>query len=142
MHFCLKKNIDVVRKTMNKLQSDSFLSKNAIEDRYLKWAMIRTIFFHRVSIGMCFICIFIWSVLLFLSGSSKHTIVPASFPFACESGVGFIVVWIFQVVGTSYSAFLYSTFDTLVIGVYFHATAQVNRLKYHLEQVRQTFFLN
>lgn len=72
---------------------------------------------------------------MFVPGSTKYSIVPAVFPFNFESGVGFVVVWVYQVIGAAYSAVLYATFDTLVTGVFFHATAQVNRLGYHLSKV-------
>uniref|UniRef100_A0A336MCL2 CSON014717 protein n=1 Tax=Culicoides sonorensis TaxID=179676 RepID=A0A336MCL2_CULSO len=97
------------------------------------WIMIT--FFHRPSIGSCFICIIVWSVTLFLPGSTKYCIVPAVFPFNFESGFGFYLVWIYQVIGTCYSAILYPTFDNLVNGVIFHATAQINRLGYHLSRI-------
>lgn len=124
-----------MRKSIEKLESATFLSKDKVEDKFLSWAMIRTIGFHRPSIGLCYICIIVWSAFLFAPKSVMMSIVPASFPFNFESGFGHVLVWIYQVIGTGYSAFLYGTFDTLVTGIYFHLTAQVNRLGYHLSKV-------
>lgn len=69
---------------------------------------------------------------MFFPGSTKYSIVPAVFPFDFESGFGFVFVW---VSGAAYSAVLYATFDTLVTGIFFHATAQIKRLGYHLAKV-------
>lgn len=135
MHYFLKKRIISMRKSLEKLESASFLPKDEVEEKFMSWAMIRTIGFHRPSIGLCFICIIVWSVFLFSPNSTMISIVPASFPFNFESGFGCFFIWVYQVIGTSYSAFLYSTYDTLVTGVYFHLTAQLNRLGYHLSKV-------
>lgn len=135
MHFCLKKHFILMKKAIEKLESATFVSKNEIEDKFLTWAMIRTIAFHRPSVGLCFICIIVWSGFFFAPGSTLKSIVPASFPFNFESGFGNVFVWAYQVIGTVYSALLYGTFDTLVTGIYFHLTAQVNRLGYHLSEV-------
>lgn len=72
---------------------------------------------------------------MFFPGSTKYSIVPAVFPFDFESGFGFVFVWVYQVIGAAYSAVLYATFDTLVTGIFFHATAQIKRLGYHLAKV-------
>lgn len=136
MHIYLKRRINVARKAIEKLETPKFLSLDETEDEYLSWAIFRTLFFHRPSVGLCFVCIIQWSLSLFVPGSTKYAIVPAYFPFNYKSGVGFVVVWIYQVIGAAYSAVVYATFDTLVTGVFFHATAQVKRLMYHLSQVK------
>lgn len=130
-----------MRKALEKLESPTFLSKDNIEDKFLTSAMIRTIGFHRPSIGLCFVCITIWSIFLFSPGSKMTSIVPASFPFDFQSGFPCVFVWAYQVLGTCYSALLYSTFDSLATGVYFHLTAQVNRLGYAFSKVEYLFFL-
>uniref|UniRef100_A0A336ME74 Odorant receptor n=1 Tax=Culicoides sonorensis TaxID=179676 RepID=A0A336ME74_CULSO len=135
MHICLKLHLDTVKKSIQKLESPKFMAEDPVEDKFVSWAIFRSLFFHRPSIGSCFICIIAWSVTLFLPGSTKYCIVPAVFPFNFESGFGFYLVWIYQIIGTCYSAILYPTFDNLVTGVIFHATAQVNRLGYHLSRI-------
>ncbi|XP_063703925.1 odorant receptor Or1-like [Culicoides brevitarsis] len=135
MHFQLKKSIKVATDCIEKLSSARFLSQNDVEDGFVAWAMIRTTLFHRPSVGLCFLCLFQWSVALFLSGNEQNSIVPAVFPFNFEAGFGFYAVWVYQLLGAGYSAVLYATFDTLVTGIYFHATAQINRLGYHLSQI-------
>lgn len=70
-----------------------------------------------------------------MPSSRKDSILPAIFPFNHESGFGFGFVWAYQVIGASYIAIIYSTFDTLVTGVFFHATAQIDRLRCHLSKV-------
>lgn len=136
MHYYLKKYVDVVKTAIERLESPKFISTDQVEDEFLSWAIFRTLFFHRPSVGLCFVCIIQWSISLFVPGSTKYSIVPAVFPFEFESGFGFLFVWVYQVIGAAYSAVLYGSLDTLVTGVFFHATAQVNRLRYHLSEVK------
>lgn len=128
-----------IKHCIEKLESDLYLSQNEEEDNYLVIAIKKTIIFHRFGIGMCFLCILTWMNAVLLQDSGKDTIVAAVFPFEYKTGIGFIVVLLYQIGGSIYSATTYISVDTFYTGFLFQATAQINRLCCKLSRVSQQF---
>lgn len=85
---------------------------------------------------MCHMCIVQWAIPPFLPESGKYTLCPAWFPFEYHHGPGFYVALFYQICGMSWSAWAYMALDTMTIGLYFHATAQVKRLGHNLKKVK------
>lgn len=137
VHFHLKKYIHVVEKSIEKLESPSFLSQNEVEDKFVAWAIRRTQFLYRASIGFAFVCVIAWTVdaLMAISDEKMPLIAPARFPFNTDSGVGFVVVWIFQNIVENFIVFIYMTYSTIITAVFLHGTAQLRRLGQHLMEV-------
>lgn len=84
---------------------------------------------------MCHMCIVQWSVGLFTSDTGKYTLCPAWFPFEYRYGIGFYVALVYQICGMVWSAWAFIALDTMTIGLFFHATAQVKRLAHNLQKV-------
>lgn len=136
IHFHWGRNIEVVKRTIAKLESDTFLPKDETENEFLKWAKVRTLLMYAPLLVSCFFLIFVWSVCVLLPGDTKTSIVPAIFPFDFEFGVGFGVVWVYQTLAEMYSVLVFITYSTFVSGMFFHASAQLKRLGYHLSKVK------
>lgn len=118
------------------MESATFLPKDKTEDEFLDWAIVRTFFSYGPLVVSCFFLIFVWSVYALLPGETKTSIAPAIFPFDFEFGVGFAVVWAYQTLAEMYSVLVFITYSTFVSGMFFHASAQLERLGYHLSKVK------
>lgn len=84
---------------------------------------------------MCYSCIIVWAITIFIEGSGKTQLIPAKFPFDVTHGYKFVLTLIYQIIAVSYSAFTHMTMDTLATGLFFHAASQVNRLGNQLVHV-------
>uniref|UniRef100_A0A336K6E5 Odorant receptor n=1 Tax=Culicoides sonorensis TaxID=179676 RepID=A0A336K6E5_CULSO len=126
--YYLKKNGNRIRTCIEKLKSELFISENESEDELVDAAIFRTVLFHRMEISMCYSCIIVWSITVFIPGSGKMQLIPAKFPFDTSHGYAFALTFIYQFIAVSFSAFTHMTMDTLATGLFFHAASQVNRL--------------
>lgn len=103
--------------------------------RFVDAAIFRTVLFHRMEISMCYSCIIVWAITVFIEGSGKTQLIPAKFPFDTTRGYGFGITFVYQLIAVSFSAFTHMTMDTLATGLFFHAASQVNRLGNKLAHV-------
>lgn len=152
--YCFKKNIDNIRKSIEKVESENYISKDENEDeygkfillaiefsiwffvfRFVSWAMTQTILFYIVGNLGCHICLSQWALGPFIPNSGKYTICPAWFPFEYRFGPGFYFVYFYQMFGNSYCAWTFMAIDTITMGLFFHATAQIKILGHNIQKV-------
>lgn len=125
-----KKNMKIVKELMKKLKSETFSSKNEDEDEVISWAIVRTLFFHRLGIGLCLVAISQWTLILFIPGSKKDMLIPAMFPISSgdKNDKLFLIIFFYQAFGSFFCAVIYWTMDTIMTGTFYHAAAQIKRL--------------